>query len=64
MVKQTAGHDALGEFAPEFSHLNDDVLFDVVEIPADTKRWHGVKRDGWFSHLAFEQVVSFMGHAA
>ena len=26
-VKQTAGHDALGEFAPEFAHLNDDVLF-------------------------------------
>ena len=27
MVKQTAGHDALGQFAPEFAHLNDDVLF-------------------------------------
>lgn len=26
-MKQTAGHDALGEFAPEFAHLNDDVLF-------------------------------------
>ena len=30
MVKQTAGHDALGEFAPEFAHLNDDVLFGEV----------------------------------
>lgn len=29
-VKQTAGHDALGEFAPEFAHLNDDVLFGDV----------------------------------
>ena len=29
-VKQTAGHDALGEFAPEFAHLNDDVLFGEV----------------------------------
>ncbi len=26
-VKQTAGRDALGEFAPEFAHFNDDVLF-------------------------------------
>ena len=30
MEKQTAGHDALGEFAPEFAHLNDDVLFGEV----------------------------------
>ena len=29
-VKQTAGHDALGAFAPEFAHLNDDVLFGEV----------------------------------
>ena len=26
-VIQTAGRDALGEFAPEFAHYNDDVLF-------------------------------------
>ncbi|MDD7020492.1 carboxymuconolactone decarboxylase family protein [Hornefia butyriciproducens] len=26
-VKQTAGRDALGEFAPEFAHFNDDILF-------------------------------------
>ena len=25
-VKQTAGRDALGEFAPKFAELNDDVL--------------------------------------
>ena len=25
-VKQTAGRDALGEFAPEFAHLNDILL--------------------------------------
>lgn len=30
MVKQTAGHDALGEFAHEFAQLNDDVLFGEV----------------------------------
>ena len=29
-IKQTAGRDALGEFAPEFAHLNDDVLFGEV----------------------------------
>ena len=29
-VTQTAGHDALGAFAPEFAHLNDDVLFGEV----------------------------------
>lgn len=28
--KQTAGRDALGEFAPEFAKLNDDVLFGEV----------------------------------
>ena len=27
MVKQTAGRNALGEFAPKFAELNDDVLF-------------------------------------
>lgn len=26
-VKQTAGADQLGDFAPEFARLNDDVLF-------------------------------------
>lgn len=30
MVKQTAGHDQLGEFAPEFARLNDDILFGEV----------------------------------
>ena len=30
MVKQTAGRDALGEFAPKFAQLNDAVLFGEV----------------------------------
>lgn len=30
MSKVTAGRDALGEFAPEFAHLNDDILFGEV----------------------------------
>lgn len=29
-VRQTAGRDALGEFAPKFAELNDDVLFGQV----------------------------------
>ena len=29
-VKQTAGQDALGEFAPKFAELNDEVLFGQV----------------------------------
>lgn len=29
-VKQTAGRDQLGDFAPKFAELNDDVLFGQV----------------------------------
>ena len=29
-VKQTAGRDQLGDFAPKFAQLNDDVLFGEV----------------------------------
>lgn len=27
MIKQTAGRNQLGEFAPNFAHYNDDILF-------------------------------------
>lgn len=30
MAKQTAGRDQLGDFAPKFAELNDDVLFGEV----------------------------------
>ena len=30
MEKVTAGHDALGDFAPKFAELNDDVLFGQI----------------------------------
>ena len=30
LKKQTAGRDSLGSFAPEFAHLNDDILFGEV----------------------------------
>ena len=38
-IVQTAGRDQLGDFAPEFAHLNDDVLFGEVwnEPALDTK---------------------------
>lgn len=29
-ITQNAGHNALGTFAPEFAHLNDDILFGEV----------------------------------
>lgn len=29
-VKQTAGREGLGDFAPKFAELNDDVLFGEV----------------------------------
>ena len=29
-IIQTAGRTQLGEFAPEFAHLNDDILFGEV----------------------------------
>lgn len=29
-VKQTAGRDQLGDFAPKFAELNDDILFGEV----------------------------------
>lgn len=30
MAKVTSGHDKLGDFAPQFAELNDDVLFGEV----------------------------------
>ena len=32
--KQTAGRDNLGNFAPKFAQLNDDVLFGEVQTCA------------------------------
>ncbi|MBS6644995.1 MAG: carboxymuconolactone decarboxylase family protein [Clostridiaceae bacterium] len=30
MIKQTAGRDSMGGFAPKFAEINDDVLFGEV----------------------------------
>ena len=39
-IKQTAGRTVLGEFAPEFAHLNDDVLFGEVWNRQDEMSLH------------------------
>ena len=39
-IVQTAGRNALGEFAPEFAHYNDDVLFNVTFEPGCRNNWH------------------------
>jgi len=42
-VKQTAGREALGTFAPKFAELNDDVLFGSgpgrINFPLETVHW-------------------------
>ena len=38
MVKQTAGRNQLGDFAPKFAQLNDDVLFGEVWSREDKRR--------------------------
>ncbi len=45
MKKQTAGREQLGEFAPKFAELNDDVLFgevwsNVTFEPGCRNNWH------------------------
>ena len=45
-ITQTAGRTALGEFAPEFAHFNDDVLFGENwndELPSNEKEIHQSK---------------------
>ena len=37
-IVQTAGRNQLGEFAPMFAHLNDDVLFGEVWNEALSER--------------------------
>ena len=49
MKKQTAGRDSLGEFAPKFAQLNDDVLFGEV-----------CRRDPEGSHMRQELVAEVL----
>lgn len=59
MKKQTAGRDNLGEFAPKFAQLNDDVLFGEVwsrekAMPARDRSlitWAALMAQGAFPQL-------------
>ena len=59
-IKQTAGRDQLGEFAPMFAHLNDDVLFGEVwnENAIDNKMYYnssctdGIGNYGFISRIS------------
>ena len=47
----TAGEGWYQEEGKEAKSLKLGV---VIYIPAGVKHWHGAKKDGWFSHIAFE----------
>ena len=61
MKKQTAGRDHLGELAPKFAELNDDVLFGEVLYPQLKShlilgKEHGITKEEAVeiaTHLAF-----------
>lgn len=47
----TAGKGYYQEWGKPIQKLNAG---DVVNIPANTKHWHGAQPDDWFEHLAVE----------
>jgi len=49
----TAGEGWYQEWGKEPVKLTEGT---VIEIPANTKHWHGAAKDSWFSHLTFEPV--------
>lgn len=76
-VKQTAGRDALGEFAPKFAELNDDVLFGKVWsqeelLPLKTRSIvtitalisKGITDSSLKYHLAAAKAHSWFSHLA
>ena len=57
-IVQTAGRDALGTFAPEFAHYNDDILFgenwnnediDLKTVSTDLTPSFNLRGAGWGS---------------
>lgn len=63
MVKQTAGRDHLGNFAPKFAEINDDVLFGQVwsrekELPLHDRSMITVS--ALITKGAFEQLPAHM----
>ena len=59
-VKQTAGRDALGEFAPKFAELNDDVLFGEVWSREEQLSLTAAKKNG----ITKEEIAEVVTHAA
>ncbi len=61
-IIQTAGRNALGEFAPEFAHFNDDVLFgenwNNQDIDVKTKYHHRGCSDGFRNYRFFFKISS------
>ncbi len=47
----TAGSGWYQEWGKEAVSLEEG---SVVVIPANTKHWHGAKKDSWFSHITYE----------
>ena len=64
MVKQTAGRDKLGEFAPKFAEINDDVLFGEVWSREDKlslrDRLMSAKNNG----ITKEEIAEIITHSA
>lgn len=62
-VKLTAGRDSLGEFAPKFAELNDDILFGEVCQPKIRRQttvrfilgWHPVGMSAFW-----HKIISFL----
>ena len=64
--KQTAGRDNLGDFAPKFAELNDDVLFGQVwsrEDKLNPRDRSFLKVTALISQGAFEQLKYHMTKA-
>ena len=64
MVKQTAGRDALHDFAPKFAELNDDVLFGEVwsregQLPLRLLLQIGRSSLSFELPLSFEQAAAY-----
>jgi len=63
-IVQTAGREQLGEFAPEFARLNDDILFGEVWSRNDLLSLrpchHNITYQSW-NHRQFTPVPSAIG---
>lgn len=71
-IKQTAGHDQLGEFAPLFAEINDDVLFGQVwndgaldpkmrsMLTVTTLVAKGLVDQSFEHHMAFAKATVFL----